>query len=81
MRILMAGGGGDVGRHLTEDFSRQRDEIRVFDRAPGRGAMAPQETGFERTLSRGEPSPLFSLLGILRFLFRGQIFFTIFSPL
>jgi UDP-glucose 4-epimerase len=37
MRILVAGGGGDVGRHLTDDFSRQRDEIRVFDRAPGAG--------------------------------------------
>ena len=36
MRILIAGGAGDVGRHLAEDFSRQGDEIRVLDRAPGR---------------------------------------------
>ena len=46
MRILMAGGGGDVGRHLTEDFSRQGDEIRVFDRAPGAGGHSAAGDGF-----------------------------------
>ena len=39
MRILIAGGAGDVGRHLTEDFSRRGDEIRVLDRAPRRGEI------------------------------------------
>lgn len=34
MRILIAGGAGDVGRHLTEDFSREGYEVRVLDRAP-----------------------------------------------
>ena len=33
MRILIAGGAGDVGRHLTGDFSRGGDEIRILDRA------------------------------------------------
>jgi nucleoside-diphosphate-sugar epimerase len=39
MRILIAGGSGDVGRHLSEDFSRQGNENRVLDRAPGRGEI------------------------------------------
>jgi nucleoside-diphosphate-sugar epimerase len=39
MRILIAGGAGDVGRHLADDFSRQGDEVRILDRAPGRGEI------------------------------------------
>ncbi len=37
MRILIAGGAGEVGRHLAKDFFRQGDEIRILDRASGRG--------------------------------------------
>jgi len=39
MRTLIAGGAGEVGRHLAKDFSRQGDEIRVLDRSPGRGEI------------------------------------------
>jgi len=39
MRTLIAGGAGEVGRHLAKEFSRQGDEIRVLDRAPGRGEI------------------------------------------
>jgi nucleoside-diphosphate-sugar epimerase len=39
MRILIVGGAGEVGRHLAKEFSRRGDEIRVLDRAPGRGEI------------------------------------------
>jgi nucleoside-diphosphate-sugar epimerase len=39
MRTLIAGGAGEVGRHLAKDFSLQGDEIRILDRAPGRGEI------------------------------------------
>ncbi len=41
MRILIAGGAGDVGRHLAGDFSREGHEVRVLDRAP----VAPEFAG------------------------------------
>ncbi len=34
MKILIAGGAGDVGKHLSQYYSRLGDEITVLDKAP-----------------------------------------------
>jgi UDP-glucose 4-epimerase len=34
MRVLILGGAGDVGRHLTKDLSQSGHEVTVLDRAP-----------------------------------------------
>jgi nucleoside-diphosphate-sugar epimerase len=41
MRILLAGGAGDVGQHLTRFFLRRGSKVTVFDRAVGSLPLIP----------------------------------------
>ena len=46
MRILIVGGAGEVGRHLTSALSRRGDEVTVFDRAPTPSPAAGSPSGY-----------------------------------
>jgi nucleoside-diphosphate-sugar epimerase len=43
MKILIAGGAGEVGQHLIRDFTRLGHRVRVLDRSEKTGAIKPSD--------------------------------------
>lgn len=43
MKILIAGGAGEVGQHLIRDFTRQGHEVRVLDRSERAKEIKPSD--------------------------------------
>jgi UDP-glucose 4-epimerase len=43
MEFLIAGGAGEVGKHLIEDFTRQGHRVRVLDRSERTGEIKPSD--------------------------------------